>query len=55
MLTKEADIERIERDLTTDPNLTYNEIENEIQLQIKKHLPVKKVKFNKYKHKKLLG
>ena len=42
----------IGRDVTTDPNITYAHIETEIHSQINRHLPVKKIKFNKYKHKK---
>ena len=39
-------------DLTTDPNLTYNMLEQVISSAKEKHLTPKKVKFNHYKHKK---
>ena len=44
--------EKINLELTSDPNLTYSQIESEIQLHVNKHLPIKRIRFNKYKHKK---
>ena len=35
----------------TDPNETYNKLEHIIQSSKDKHLPLKTVKFNRYKHK----
>ena len=43
---------QLNRDIFSNPNETYMKIENNIKLCISKHLPTKKVKFNKYKHKK---
>ena len=45
-------INKIDRDIFTDPNLTYEIIENEINNLRAEHLPMKKVRFNRYKHKK---
>ena len=39
-------------DLTTDPNLTYNMLEQVMSSAKEKHLTPKKVKINHYKHKK---
>ena len=39
-------------DLTTDPNLTYDMLEQVISSAKEKHQTPKKVKFNHYKHKK---
>ena len=39
-------------DLTTDPNLTYDMLEQVILSAKEKHLKPQKVEFNHYKHKK---
>ena len=43
---------KIDRQITTDPNITQEIIESEIKHHINKHLPTKLVKFNRYLHKK---
>ena len=45
-------IGKINRELTTDPNITQKTIESEIKYHMDQHLPTKRVRFNKYKHKK---
>ena len=45
-------INKIAGDMFTDPNSTYKIIEDEINSLKAQHLPTKKVRFNKYKHKK---
>ena len=48
-----ADImSKINKNISTDPNITYNIIEQEILKAKETHIPSKKVRFNKYKHKK---
>ena len=42
----------IDRDVFSDPNLTYAQIERHLISYIDRYLPTKRVKFNKYKHKK---
>ena len=50
---RECDImSQLNRDIFSNPNETYVKIESNIKQCISKHLPTKKVKFNKYKHKK---
>ena len=39
-------------DIGTDPNVNYNLLNDIIQNALNKHLPVKLVRYNKYKHKK---
>ena len=41
----------LNNDLDTDPNLNYNTLHEIIQQAKLKHMPIKLVKFNKYKHK----
>lgn len=43
---------KINNDIFGDPRVTYNIINAEINEKIKEFLPTRKVKFNKYKHKK---
>ena len=43
---------KLDTNILTDPNLTYSVIEHELLEKINTFLPTKKVKFNKYKHKK---
>ena len=38
-----------------DPNTNYNILESTLVTAIKKHTVIKQIKFNKFKHKKLLG
>ena len=45
-------ISSLDTDLFSDPNLTYIKLEAALLSCIKTHLPTKRVKFNKYKHKK---
>ena len=45
-------IDKLNRDMFADPNSTYEVIENEINKSKSQFLPTKKVRFNKYKHKK---
>ena len=45
-------ISMLNRDVFSDPNVTYAKIENALLECINKYLPTKRVKFNKYKHKK---
>ena len=45
-------ISRIDKNLLENPNNTYHTIESEILKQKELFLPSKKVRFNKYKHKK---
>ena len=40
-----------ENDLTVDPNITYDKLHDAIQILKEKFLPIKTVKFRKYKHK----
>ncbi len=42
----------INNDLMVDPNTTYQDLHNVIQVAKNKHRPCKLVKFDKYKHKK---
>ena len=42
----------MENKVTSDPNDNYNLLLEEIQKAIDKHMPLKTVKFNKYRHKK---
>ena len=44
--------ELLDRNLFTDPNITYDLIEAKIKEAKDKHIPSKLVKYNKYKHKK---
>ena len=41
-----------DNDLSCDPNINYDIIHNTIHDRIEKHMPLKTVKYNKYKHKK---
>ena len=43
-------LEKLDNNLLQDPNITYQIIDNIIQEAKNKHIPTKKVKFNKYKH-----
>ena len=43
---------KLNRDIFSNPNVTYAVIESNLTECISNHLPTKKVKFNKYKHKK---
>ena len=45
-------ISKLNRDMFSDPNSTYEIIEAEINRLKSQFLPTKKVRFNKYKHKK---
>ena len=45
-------ISSLDKDVFSDPNITYAKIEEALLNCIKKYLPTKRVKFNKYKHKK---
>ena len=51
-ISKSNLIGKINRELTTDPNITQKTIESEIKYHMDQHLPTKRVRFNKYKHKK---
>ena len=42
----------ITNDLDCDPNINYNTIHNFLNETLNKHMPIKSVKYNKYKHKK---
>ena len=42
----------MENNVTSDPNDNYNILLEEIQKAIDKHMPLKTVKFNKYRHNK---
>ena len=42
----------LDKNINSDPNNNYNIIHNTIQKARTRHLSTKKVKFNKYKHKK---
>ena len=39
-------------DVSTDPNINYNILENKITGLINTYMPLKRVKYNKYKHRK---
>ena len=43
---------KLNREIFSNPNDTYSVIESNLKECISNHLPTKKVKFNKYKHKK---
>ena len=45
-------IELLIPDKQTDPNINYNTLENILRNAVNKYIPLKKVKFNKYKHKR---
>jgi hypothetical protein len=45
-------INKLDRDPLSDPNINYNILESCLIKAQKQHLPIKNVKFNKYKHKK---
>ena len=45
-------MESLEADLSQDPNINYEKLENILCRAKEKHLPVKTKKFNKYKHKR---
>ena len=45
-------IELLIPDKQTDPNINYNILENILRNAVNKYIPLKKVKFNKYKHKR---
>ena len=45
-------MEKLDRNILQDPNVTYNKINDVLQKAKDKHIPLKTVKFNKYKHKK---
>ena len=45
-------IEKIDRNVLTDPNITQHIIESEIKIHYDKHFPTERARFNKYKHKK---
>ena len=42
----------MDNDITSDPNNNYNILLEEIKKAIDKHMPIKTVKFDKYRHKK---
>ena len=42
----------LNHDLSLDPNLNYNILENILITSLDKHMPMRKMKFNKHKHKK---
>ena len=42
----------LDHDLNNDPNANYNILENHIKCAIEEAIPSKKVRFNKYKHRK---
>ena len=42
----------LDHDLNNDPNANYNILENHIKSAIEESIPSKKVRFNKYKHRK---
>ena len=45
-------VNNLVQDIYSDPNINYNIVHSHIQNALHKHLPIKTVKFNKYKHKK---
>ena len=50
-LNKECTAEKFDSNLSIDPNLNYEILNNIIQNAYEKHIPVKFVRFNKHKHK----
>ena len=51
-MLKTNTMSKLNKDVFADPNETYITIEDDITRNMKKFLPTKQVKFNKYKHKK---
>ena len=45
-------LDKLDLSIDANPNLNYNILEHTIVNALKKHLPTKTVKYNKYKHKK---
>ena len=45
-------IQLLNSDLWSDPNTNYNILENLLSFILNKHIPIRRVKLNKYKHKK---
>ena len=45
-------IQLLNPDLWSDPNTNYNILENLLSSILNKHIPIRRVKLNKYKHKK---
>ena len=41
----------MEHDVNADPNRNYKILAQQLQYAKEKHLPTRKLKFNKYKHK----
>lgn len=51
-LKNDPNLCNFENDLDIDPNISYNKLHTIIQLAKEKHMPTKKVRFKRYKHKK---